>query len=67
MAPVYDSANPNDYFLFVAADNDFITTNGSMVGQPYSDSYGQTVDNQFIVYRVTLPTVPAGSVAQAIA
>ncbi len=30
LAPALDSANPDDYFLFVAADNDFNTC-----GSPY--------------------------------
>jgi hypothetical protein len=34
--PVFDRAAPHDYFLFVGSDNDFITQNGFMVGQPYS-------------------------------
>jgi hypothetical protein len=32
--PVFDPAAPHDYFLFVGSDNDFITLNGFMVGQP---------------------------------
>ncbi|KAI0777990.1 esterase-like activity of phytase-domain-containing protein [Irpex lacteus] len=48
-----DSAFPDDFFLFTAADNDFITTDGSSIGQPYNA--GSDVDNQFLVWRVTLP------------
>ncbi|KAK0493541.1 esterase-like activity of phytase-domain-containing protein [Armillaria luteobubalina] len=60
IAPVNDSDNPNDYFLFTASDNDFLTTNGISLGQPYDA--GQDVDTQFLVFRVTLPSVVAGSV-----
>ncbi|KAG8956580.1 hypothetical protein FRC04_000058 [Tulasnella sp. 424] len=61
LASCMDPKNPDDYFLFVGADNDFNTLNGTMVGQPYSTSYGRDVDNQFLVYRVTLPMVRRGS------
>ncbi|KAM5537133.1 hypothetical protein V8D89_009279 [Ganoderma adspersum] len=58
LAPVGDSDYPDDYFLFTAADNDFITTQGISLGQPYNA--GLDNDNQVMVYRVTLPgaTVP---------
>ena len=61
VVPVFDPAAPNDYFLFVGSDNDFITTNGSMVGQRYTDK--ANVDTLILVYRVTLPTYvpPNGS------
>ncbi|KAG8956579.1 hypothetical protein FRC04_000057 [Tulasnella sp. 424] len=62
LAPCMDPQNPDDYFLFIGADNDFNTLDGTMVGQPYSTSYGSDVDNQFLVYRVTLPMVPRGSI-----
>ncbi|KII85663.1 hypothetical protein PLICRDRAFT_324866 [Plicaturopsis crispa FD-325 SS-3] len=48
-----DAANPDDYFLFTASDNDFQTTQGVSVGQPYNA--GLDVDNQFLVFRLTLP------------
>jgi len=64
LAPVGDPANPNDYFLFTASDNDFLTTNGISLGIPYDA--GVNVDNQFLVFQVTLPSVPAGSVQFAI-
>ncbi|KAG8845516.1 hypothetical protein FRB96_002484 [Tulasnella sp. 330] len=66
LAPALDPQNPDDYFLFTASDNDFITLDGTMAGQPYSASYGSNVDSQFMVFRVTLPGLPAGSVAQSI-
>jgi hypothetical protein len=55
IVPVLDPANPNDYFLFVTNDNDFITQNGFQVGAPYKDDSGADIDTIFLVYRVTLP------------
>jgi len=55
VAPAMDYKNPNDYFLFVASDNDFITQDGHMVGKPYADASGANVDSMVLVYRVTLP------------
>jgi hypothetical protein len=52
--PVNDPAAPNDYFLFVASDNDFVTKTGFMNGQPYTDAFD--ADMLTLVYRVTLPT-----------
>ncbi|KDQ11358.1 hypothetical protein BOTBODRAFT_189903 [Botryobasidium botryosum FD-172 SS1] len=66
LAPAFDPANPDDYFLITVADNDFVTTNGISLGKPYSSSYGQDVDTQALVFRVTLPTVKRGSVEQSI-
>jgi len=54
IAPAQDFRNPNDYFLFVGSDNDFITQDGHMVGKPYTDSSGANVDWLVLVYRVTL-------------
>lgn len=54
--PVGDPAAPNDYFLFIGNDNDFITQKGFMVGAPYADASGDNADNMVLVYRVTLPT-----------
>ncbi|CAL1710831.1 unnamed protein product [Somion occarium] len=54
LAPVGDPANPDDFFLFTAADNDFISTHGVSLGQPFNA--GLDNDNQFLVFRVTLPT-----------
>ncbi|TFK34249.1 esterase-like activity of phytase-domain-containing protein [Crucibulum laeve] len=64
LAPVNDSAFPDDYFLFTAADNDFISTQGVSLGVPFNA--GLDVDNQFLVFRVTLPSVPRGSIASSI-
>ena len=54
-----DPANPDDYFLFVANDNDFITQDGFQVGTSYKDAGGVDVDTVFLVYRVAL-RMPAG-------
>ena len=32
LVPALDPANPNDFFLFITNDNDFITQNGFQVG-----------------------------------
>jgi hypothetical protein len=56
VVPVGDQKAPNDYFLFVGSDNDFITQDGHMVGQSYKDASGANVDTLVLVYRVTLPT-----------
>ena len=59
VVPVHDPKAPHDYFLFVGSDNDFITQNGFMAGQPYADKSGFNVDTLVLVYRVTLPTYVA--------
>ncbi|PPR07934.1 hypothetical protein CVT24_000824 [Panaeolus cyanescens] len=64
LAPVNDPAFPDDYFLFTASDNDFISTHGVSLGVPFNA--GLDVDNQFLVFRVTLPSVRRGSVQKAI-
>jgi hypothetical protein len=56
VVPVEDPQTPNDYFLFVGSDNDFITQDGHMVGQAFKDPSGFNVDTLVLVYRVTLPT-----------
>jgi len=56
VVPVGDRQAPNDYFLFVGSDNDFITQDGHMAGQTYQDATGANVDTLVLVYRVTLPT-----------
>jgi hypothetical protein len=55
LAPALDPANPNDYFLFVSNDNDFITQNGFQTGAAYQDKAGIDVDTMILVYRITLP------------
>jgi hypothetical protein len=44
------------------SDNDFQTTKGVSVGQPYDA--GINLDSQFLVFRVTLPTVTPGSLSR---
>ncbi|KAG6829794.1 hypothetical protein H0H92_003449 [Tricholoma furcatifolium] len=53
LASVDESENPDDFFLFTASDNDFLTENGFTVGMPYNASLN--VDTQFLVWRLTLP------------
>src|SRR5581483_5146201 len=55
LLPVLDASAPNDYFLVVGSDNDFITQNGVMQGKPYKDDLGANVDTVVLVYRITLP------------
>jgi hypothetical protein len=59
-----DAANPNDYFMLVGNDNDFITPAGTMLGTSYNGvvagtgtGAAETVENKnrILVYRVTLP------------
>ena len=55
LAPIRDPRAPDDYFLFVGSDNDFITQDGMMAGKPYQDASGANVDSVVLVYRVQLP------------
>ena len=65
VVPCLDAANPNDYFMLVGNDNDFITANGTMLGTAYNGvvtpttgtGSAETVENvnRVLVYRVTLP------------
>jgi hypothetical protein len=55
LASVLDPKLPDDYFLFVANDNDFLTQDGYQVGAPYKAEDGADVDTMFLVYQVTLP------------
>ncbi|KAI0674352.1 esterase-like activity of phytase-domain-containing protein [Trametes maxima] len=57
LAPAFDPDYPDDFFLFTAADNDFISTQGIALGQPFDA--GLDNDNQFMVFRVTLPGAAA--------
>ena len=65
-----DPAKPNDYFLFVGNDNDFLTSNLKMKSTTGAIStnagpFGASVENDtmFLAYRLTLPT---GGVDQSI-
>lgn len=55
LASVLDASAPDDYFLFVANDNDFLTQDGFQVGAAYKAEGGAEVDTMFQVFRVTLP------------
>lgn len=55
LASVKDPHVPDDYFLFVANDNDFLTQDGFQVGAAYKAEDGADVDTMFQVYQVTLP------------
>jgi hypothetical protein len=58
VAPALDPAAPNDVFLFVANDNDFLTQDGFQVGAAYKAADGADVDTMFQVFRVTLTGLP---------
>lgn len=64
VAPVGDPNFPDDYFIMTASDNDFLTTDGFAAGAAYNA--GSNVDNQFMVWRATLPSVERGSVEASI-
>jgi hypothetical protein len=53
LAPALDNDFPDDYFLFSVSDNDFLSTQGVSLGVSFDA--GLDVDNQFLVWRVTLP------------
>ena len=54
LAPVLEENAPNDYFLFVGNDNDFLASNCTAVGQNCSQAVNS--DAHMMVYRLTLPT-----------
>lgn len=54
LVPALDPATPNDWFLFVGNDNDFITTNGFQDGGSYAAAFDN--DSMVLVYRLSLPT-----------
>ena len=55
LASVLDPAAPDDYFLFLANDNDFLTQDGFQVGAAYKADGGADVDTMLQAYRVTIP------------
>ena len=59
LVSVQDPKLPDDYFLFVANDNDFITQDGFQVGAAYKDDSGADVDTMFQVFQVTIPGLAA--------
>lgn len=52
LVSVLDPNLPDDYFLFVSNDNDFLTQDGFQVGAAYKADGGADVDTMF---QVTLP------------
>jgi hypothetical protein len=57
LASALDPSKPDDYFLFVANDNDFLTQDGFQVGSAYKAENDANVDTMFQVFRVTLPGI----------
>jgi len=64
LVPAFDPGAPNDWFLFVGNDNDFITTNGFQDGARYAAAFDN--DNMVLVYRVTIPTRLANVASRAL-
>lgn len=56
-----DPDAPDDYFLFVANDNDFSTRDGFQVGAAYDA--GINNDTMFLAWRVTIAQVPEPTTA----
>lgn len=54
LASVADPAAPDDYFLFIVNDNDFLTQDGYQVGAAYKAEGGADVDTMIEVRRVTI-------------
>jgi hypothetical protein len=52
-----DDGGDNEYYLFSLSDDDFITQNGFIDGGkiPYKDGSGASLDNQVLVFKITLP------------
>jgi hypothetical protein len=55
LAPALDASWPQDYFLFVGNDNDFIARHCVMEGQHCDSSFDN--DSLLLVYRLTLPSM----------
>lgn len=61
VVPCLEEAHPDDHFLFIGNDNDFLTSAGTMLGKAYdglSAVAGQEIvesPNRILVYRVKLP------------
>jgi len=53
LQPALDAARPDDWFLIVGNDNDFIARHCVMDGQPCDSAIDN--DNRILVYRLTLP------------
>jgi hypothetical protein len=57
LVPALDSANQDDFFLFVGNDNDFIARHCVMEKQACDSAFDN--DNMLLVYRLTLPGLRA--------
>ncbi|MEY4687376.1 MAG: hypothetical protein RIR76_1399 [Verrucomicrobiota bacterium] len=64
LVPAHDPFAPDDWFLFVGNDNDFITTNGFQDGTAYTEKFDN--DTMVLVYRLTLPSRLANSSSRAV-
>ncbi|KAI3321154.1 esterase-like activity of phytase-domain-containing protein [Xylariaceae sp. AK1471] len=56
MVPTSPKAPSGEYFVFSLSDNDFITQDGYMNGGnlPYTDESGFNLDNQALVFKITI-------------
>ncbi len=54
LVPVLEESAPQDYFLLIGNDNDFLSSNCSVGGQNCAQAVNS--DGVVLVYRVTLPT-----------
>ena len=54
LAPVLEENAPQDFFLFVGNDNDFLSTTCNVNGQDCSQAVDS--DAHVLIYRLTLPT-----------
>lgn len=54
LVPVLEDSAPQDYFLLVGNDNDFLSSNCNVGGQDCAQSVNS--DSVVLVYRLTLPT-----------
>lgn len=57
LVPALDPARPDDYFLFVGNDNDFIAKHCVMAGIACDSNFDN--DNMLLVYQLTLPDFQA--------
>ncbi|HEY5752263.1 MAG TPA: esterase-like activity of phytase family protein [Chthoniobacterales bacterium] len=64
-----DPAAPNDYFLFMGNDNDFLTSSGSMLdanGNPFTYNAGLENDTMLLAFRVQIVPEPGVTALLAI-
>ena len=52
LLPALDPPHPDDYFLFVANDNDFATTDGFQAGAAYNAGWDNPTT--FLAWRVSI-------------